>query len=80
MYAPQRRLRDELNEGMTDRSWKKAIQDRGGFVEPTTYRMRADLAPVWYGITESPEKVDPFGRTIRTPQTVATRPLTYFVV
>jgi hypothetical protein len=80
MYAPQRRLRDELNEGMTDRTYKKAVQDRGGFVEATTYQVREDLPPVWYGITEAQTKVDPFGRRIRTPETVATRPPAYFVV
>jgi hypothetical protein len=43
-------------------------------VEPTTYQARENLAPVWYGITEAQEKTDPFGRTVRTPNTVATRP------
>lgn len=73
-YAPQRGLVGELEEGATDGTWKKAIRERGGFVEPTTYRAREDLAPVWYGITEAQTKIDAFGRRIRTPNTVATRP------
>lgn len=79
-YAPQRSLTGELAEGMTDRAWKKAINDRGGFVEDTTYRMREDLAPVWYGITEAQQKVTPDGRAVRTPYTVATAAPPYLVV
>lgn len=79
-YAPQRNLNAELAEGLTDRAWKKAIQDRGGFVDPATYRSREDLAPVWYGITEAQTKIDPFGRPVRTPYTVSTRPLPYLAV
>lgn len=80
MYAASRRLSGELAEGMTDRTYKKAVTDRGGFVEATTYRSREDLAPVWYGIVEAQTKVDPFGRPVRTPNTVATRPPAYLVV
>ncbi|MBD0734104.1 hypothetical protein BGM09_01335 [Streptomyces sp. CBMA29] len=69
----------ELAEGMTDGTWKKAVRERGGIVEPTTYRAREDLAPVWYGIAEAQTKTDPFGRTVRTPNAVATR-LAYLVV
>lgn len=73
-YAPQRSWTGELNEGATDGTYKKAIRERGGFVEQTTYRVREDLAPVWYGVMEAQTKIDPFGRPIRTPNTVATRP------
>lgn len=79
-YPTQRSLSGELSEGVTDGTWKKAVRERGGMVEPTTYTVREDLAPVWYGITEARQKTDPFGRSVRTPNTTATRQPAYLVI
>jgi hypothetical protein len=77
-YPPQRPLRAELLEGMTDGSYKKAIQQRGGFVEPDTYEEnRADLSDTWFGIHEEVVKTSPTGGEGVTPNTTITRPVKY---
>jgi hypothetical protein len=71
-------MRGSLLEGMTDGSYKKAIQHRDGFVEPGTYEnYRASLADTWYGIHEAPVKTSPTGGHGVTPNTTITRPLRY---
>ncbi|MFE6745906.1 hypothetical protein ACFVGM_08655 [Kitasatospora purpeofusca] len=75
-YAPQRDLTGELVEGLTDGSHKKVIQGRGGPV-PEDQHSRDLLADTWYGVHESPQKTDPQGRIVRTPNYRPTRPLTY---
>ncbi|KJK56229.1 hypothetical protein [Saccharothrix sp. ST-888] len=76
-YAPQRSLRDNLNAGLTDGSWRKGVTGRGGVVEPTTPRIRDQLADTWYGVHEAPVKIDPFGRPVTTPDTHTGGPVTY---
>lgn len=73
-YAPTRSTRGELNEGMTDGKYKKVIQNRGGFPEPSTWRERVDLEPAYYGIHEDDTKVRPDLVTVRTPNSVTTPP------
>lgn len=72
-YAPHRSMNADLNEGMTDGKYKKVVQDRGGFVEPTTYEDRKDLSTTWYGgIYEESNKIRPDGKVVRTPNYVST--------
>jgi hypothetical protein len=76
-YAPRRSLSDGLKAGYTDGTWKKGVRERGGVVEPTTARVRDDLADTYYGIHEAAVKIDPFGRPITTPDTNTGGPVTY---
>jgi hypothetical protein len=76
-YPPLRSLKGELIEGATDGGYKKAIQNRGGFVEPGTYDSRAPLADTWYGIHEEVVKVSPTGGEFVTPNTTITKPVNY---
>ncbi len=72
-YAPHRSMNAELSEGMTDGKYKKVVQNRGGFVDPSAYADRRDLSDVWYGgIYEEPSKVRPDGEVVRTPNYVPT--------
>jgi hypothetical protein len=73
-YAPNRQLAGELNEGLTDGTYKKVNTDRGGRVESTTYAVRRDLADLWYGVHETPVKERPDGVTVRTPGYVPNPP------
>lgn len=75
VYAPTRSVNAELNEGATDGKYKKVITDRGGFPETTTYRERAELDDIWFGIHEKPVKVRPDGKVVVTPDFVYTRPV-----
>lgn len=77
-YPPLRSLKGELIEGATDGSYKKAIEQRGGFVEPETYEdNRSMLADTWYGIHEEVVKTSPTGGEYVTPNTTITRPVKY---
>lgn len=73
-YAPSRSLTGELNEGLTDQSYKKINRDRGGSVDPATYAARTPLADIWYGLHETPVKQRPDGRAARTPGYVPNPP------
>lgn len=53
---PQRSMNAEMREGLTDGSYKKVVQNRGGMVERTTYDSRNELDDVWYGIHETQMK------------------------
>jgi hypothetical protein len=75
-YASSRSLTGELNEGLTDQSFKKINRDRGGVVDPATYAARADLNDTWYGLHEKPLKHRPDGPAVRTPNFVPTPALT----
>lgn len=44
----------ELEQGMTDGTYKSLSPDRGGAVEPATRQARANLDPGWYGMAELP--------------------------
>lgn len=75
---PLRPMRGELLEGMTDGTYKKAVMNRGGFVEPCNYEdYRSSLADTWYGIHETPVKTSPTTGQGVTPDTVITRPMRY---
>lgn len=75
---PLRPMRAELLEGATDGRYKKAIMNRGGFVEPGTYENnRADTADTWIGIHEAVVKTSPTGGQGVTPNTTITRPMRY---
>lgn len=76
-YAPSRGLIGELSMGSVDGTYKQVVRDRGGHIDEATVRTRQDLPDTWYGIHEAAEKVDPFGRLVRTPNYRATRPVTY---
>ncbi len=47
-----RNMNAELREGLTDGSYKKVVNNRGGVVERATYDSRNELDDVWYGIHE----------------------------
>jgi len=77
-YPSLRPLYESLMEGATDGTYKKAVQNRDGFVEPETYEEnRADLPDTWYGIHEEPVKTSPTGGQVVTPNTTLTRPVRY---
>lgn len=71
-YAAPRSANRELDEGMTDGKYRKAIMDRGGVVENCTYESRRDLTDGWYGIHEAQIKRTPDGIDVRTPYCVRT--------
>ena len=73
-YAPNRTLGGELDEGLTDGTYKKINRDRGGVVDPATYGARQDLSDIWYGIHETPVKRRPDGPATRTPGSVPNAP------
>lgn len=73
-YAPGRPLAGELDEGLTDGTYKKINRDRGGAVDPATYRARTSLNDVWYGIHETPVKERPDAVAARTPGYVPNPP------
>ncbi|WP_369042187.1 hypothetical protein [Streptomyces sp. Midd1] len=73
-YAPHRPMAGELDEGLTDGTYKKINRDRGGSVDPATYNARQDLADIWYGIHETPVKRRPDGVAARTPGYVPNAP------
>lgn len=72
-YAPHRSAIDELNQGMTDGSYKQVNKDRGGSIDPSTAAARRNLHAVWYGINEAPVKELPDALPAHTP-TYATPP------
>lgn len=73
-YAPARSCNNELDQGMTDGTYKQVARDRGGVVEATTYATRRDLNDWYFGIHEAPRKETPDGLTCATPTYVATPP------
>ncbi|AZM47766.1 hypothetical protein DMB38_20025 [Streptomyces sp. WAC 06738] len=73
-YAPSRSLAAELDEGLTDQTYKKINRDRGGVVEPTTYGVRQDWNDLYYGLHETPVKRRPDGVAARTPGYVPNAP------
>jgi hypothetical protein len=76
-YPQQRDLRAELDAGLTEQTYKRAVRDRGGIVESTTPRMRDDLSDTNFGVHEAAVKVDPFGRPVVTPDTHTGGPVAY---
>ena len=74
-YAPTRSMNAELNEGATDKKYKKVIEDRGGTVDPATYVNRQHLDDAYYGIHEIQPKVRPDGKIVATPNFVPTKPV-----
>lgn len=73
-YPRARSLNAELEEGSTDASYKKVIQDRGGEVELGFWDEREHLSTKGYGIVESPRKDIPGQlKEAVTPMTIATR-------
>ncbi len=64
-----------LAEGMSDGKYKKAVMDRGGEIESTTYNGRRDLSDQYYGIHEARSKVLGDGTQGVTPSFVATPPV-----
>lgn len=72
-YPRARNLNSELVEGMSDGSFKKVIQNRGGEVELDTARTRDALADVWHGIHEMNPKALPDGTVANTPCYVPTK-------
>lgn len=71
-YPQTRSMRADLNEGLTDGKYKKAVTDRGGLVEPATYLSRIDLNDVWFGIHEEQVKMRGDAKATSTPQYVRT--------
>lgn len=72
VYPASRSVNAELNEGATDGKYKKVINNRGGAVEHTSQFDRDDLKDVWYGIHETPVKIRPDSKTVRTPNYIYT--------
>lgn len=75
-YGPTRSANASLHEGLTDGSYKKVIQGRGGFPEHTTQAARRDLNDTWYGVHEVPVKISGDGIDLPTPNFVPTAPVT----
>ena len=74
-YAPSRSMNADLNEGATDGSYKKVINNRGGFgINGAPVDARDDLNDRWFGIHETPYKHRPDGHIVATPNFVHTRP------
>lgn len=73
-YAPHRSQNKELEEGMTDATYKKVVQNRGGFPEAITAETRRQLDDVWHGIHEIQPKITPDGLVADTPNYVPTEP------
>lgn len=78
-YGPVRSVNADLHEGLTDGSYKKVIQNRGGFVDKsTTTRTRATLNDRYFGIHEAQMKTSPDGIQLPTPNYVPTAPVEVF--
>lgn len=75
VYPVSRSMNADLAEGMTDGTYKKVIQNRGGKVEGSTAQSRASLDDNWYGIHEKQIKTSPDGLSHPTPNYVATPPV-----
>lgn len=59
-----------LNEGATDGTYKKFINDRGGFIDPVNVAEKRLIAPEVYGsVGEVTAKIRPDGRIVHTPNT-----------
>ena len=72
-YGPTRSVNADLHEGLTDGSYKKVIQNRGGFVDKvSTARTRSTLNDRYFGIHETPYKTSPDGVNLPTPNFVPT--------
>lgn len=67
--APERSMNAEMAEGSTDGSYKKLLQNVGN-VGRDARTDRRDLNDIWFGIHESPTKVTPDGKVVRTPNFV----------
>jgi hypothetical protein len=63
----------EFDEGETDSTYKKVVQDRGGVVESGAWAARKQLSVKLYGIAEAPVKDVPTRGTVRTLNTVPTK-------
>jgi hypothetical protein len=66
-YAPSRSCNGELNQGMTDGTYKQINRDRGGVIDPATYAARDELDDTWFGIHEVMVKDLPDGLKAHTP-------------
>lgn len=56
-----------LAEGMSDSSYKKVVQDRGGIVDAATFQARSQLDDVHFGIHEARVKILGDGTSQVTP-------------
>lgn len=72
--APQRSCNSELEEGMTDGTFKKVVMNRGGTIDPLTGAVRNQFDDIWHGITECNPKIGPDGLTVNTPNYEKTPP------
>lgn len=74
VYPLSRSMNADLHEGLTDGKYKKVVQNRGGVVNPATYRARSDLFDAWYGIHET--RIKRAGDDVAgpTPEFVSTPP------
>lgn len=70
--APQRSCNSELEEGMTDGTFKKVVMNRGGFPDELTGAVRRQFDDIWHGIHEMNPKIGPDGLTVSTPYYEAT--------
>lgn len=78
-YGPTRSVNADLHEGLTDGSYKKVINDRGGFVDKvSTVAARASLSDRYFGIHETPYKTSPDGVNLPTPNFVPTPPPQFY--
>lgn len=62
-YPISRSMNRDLNEGLSDGTYRKVVTNRGGVAEGTTTTARRDLDAEHYGPihTEAPTKVAPDG-------------------
>lgn len=67
-----RRMNADLAEGMSDASYKKVVQDRGGVINAETYEARRDLDDAHFGIHEKQVKTLGDGTQHPSPDYVLT--------
>lgn len=65
--AEHRSWNQDMLAGATDGTWKKAVMDRGGIVEPQTSEVRKRMSGVWHGFNETQPKITADGRSVSTP-------------
>lgn len=59
-----------LNEGVTDGTYKKFINDRDGVTDEINVRSKSMIAPQVYGLVgEAQTKIRGDGKVVRTPNT-----------
>jgi hypothetical protein len=65
-YAQARSCNADLEAGLTDGSYKKAVTNRGGVVESLTCENRREMSGAWHGFNETNPKMAPTRGSVST--------------